>query len=87
MNIGKVVGFKNVDYTSKKNGKHIIGTQVNIVYQVEGVKGLEIGSFYVSADAPEHEEVTGLKLDEHIRFVTSYQFGRFSIVYVGKDNK
>lgn len=87
MLIGKVVGIKNVSYTSKKTGAPVQGIQLNICYPQKGIDGEEVGSVYVSASGPEYEEACSVKLGESIRFVTSFQYGRYTNVYVGKDKK
>ena len=46
----KLVGVKNVDYTSKKTGKQVTGFNLYVTYQAENVDGLVATDFYVRSD-------------------------------------
>lgn len=87
MLVGRVVGIKHVSYTSKKTGAPVQGIQLNMLYPQKGTDGEEVGTVYVSASGPEYEEVTTVKIGDSIRFVTSFQYGRYTNVYVGKEKK
>lgn len=85
MKRAKIVGIKDVEYQSKKTGMTVKGRQLNITYEGgEGVTGMEVGTVYVSASSTEYEEVCGLEIDDEIRFITSFMFGRYSNIYIGK---
>lgn len=84
---GKIVGIKQVKYTSKKTGAPVEGVQLNITYPANEVDGEEVGTIYVAASSSEYGEVNKLMLNDKVRFVTSYGGGRYFNVYVGKAEK
>lgn len=45
-----LVGIKEVDYTSKKTGKHVTGKNLYVLYDAENVEGQVATDFYVRSD-------------------------------------
>lgn len=80
----KVIGIKDISYVSKKTGANVSGRQLNVSYPSKDVDGLEVGTIYVSATAPEYKEFVSCKLGDSVQFVTSFQYGRYTNVFVRK---
>lgn len=73
----KVIGIKNINYTSKKTGQVVQGTELHCSFDDKNVRGAAVDKFYI----PQRVDISHVQIGDLVNILFN-RFGSVDFVQV-----